>query len=135
MVLMRPRQQLYQISMARLLLLVLLLQLFSPLLHAFTTEPEPDGFFTVLCTMQGYQIVWVETEATTESEPLKAPIECPYCLFNLTASGDDDTAISAEVTLIEPLDLLYRASVPVEQGHYYNALLKSLPIRAPPLSI
>lgn len=110
---------------------MLLFQFLSPVAYALTTDSEPTGFFANLCTIQGNQVVWVEVNPDTQPAPVKAPIECPYCLFNSTASDDDSDAFSTGL-LVAHIDLQHLLSAPTQCERYPNAPLHAYSSRAPP---
>ncbi|MBT3309860.1 MAG: DUF2946 family protein [Gammaproteobacteria bacterium] len=125
------KNRFYQLQSARVVLWVLLLQLISPAVYALVSEPEPNGYLTTYCSVQGTQMVWVEFEEE-QSGSFVADIECPYCLLNLF-SADSMAATSAQ--LLHRLEATHVVDLPSQESIHSSNYLQLLPIRAPPHAV
>lgn len=123
--------KMYPLRSVQALLWVLLFQFLSPALYALTTDPEPNGYLATLCTIEGYQKVWIDLDGEPDGSD-SVHFECPSCLFNLISSDIAGTTL-------QPL-LAYNASkysyFSTDQQHPLGqSLLNSLHIRAPPITV
>ena len=114
----------------RFVLALMLLQLFSPVAFSLTGSAEKTGHFSVVCTTQGYQTVWIESNSTKQPLELFSSAHCPYCLLNEETDNADLYALSAAVTLaVQAVELSVLADSNTQLTDIY---LNLFPIRAPP---
>lgn len=114
----------------RFVLVLMLLQLLSPAAFSLTGSVEKTGHFSVVCTTQGYQTVWIDTTSSKQPLELLNTAHCPYCLLNEEANNADLHTSSAFATLaIQPVELYVWADANIQPSGIYANLF---PIRAPP---
>ena len=112
----------------RMMVLVMLFQLFSPVAFALISDSKETGRFATLCTLQGYKQVWMES-AAEQKDVETTELSCPYCLLNIGALD----AINSNTKY--PFDFSNDFSndfLVVQNKAQSKVLLSSLSIRAPP---
>ena len=114
----------------RFVLALMLLQLFSPVAFSLTGSAEKSGHFSVVCTTQGYQTVWIETPSNNQPAELLSSAHCPYCLLNEETDNADLYVLSAAATLtVQDVEVSILADSNAQPSDSY---LNLFPIRAPP---
>jgi hypothetical protein len=112
----------------RIMILVMLFQLLSPAVSALISDPEQGGQFSIVCTVQGYQKVWIASENKQEHSD---SINCPVCLLtqgSLDVINSDATYISGVINshVTHVLTIQHAAQAKVWSS--------SFAIRAPPFA-
>ena len=111
----------------RMTILVMLFQLLSPAVSALMAEPQKSGSFSTICTIQGYQQVWIETGG----QPLHAKTSnCPVCLLNL---GSIDTINPRSEYRINMKNESVIHLLTIQSHTRLSNLFQAFAIRAPPL--
>ena len=113
----------------RVVLMLMLLQIFSPVAFSLTPEASSGGYFANVCTTQGYQKLWIDTGEDNNPVNL-ASTHCPYCLS--AELNNLDVNVSTGFVLPIANHALSNFSsqqlfVALESSH------RSLSIRAPPV--
>ncbi len=111
----------------RMMVLVMLFQLFSPAVFALTSESKENGYFSILCTTQGYKQVWIALNDEKDAE--HTVFSCPYCSFSLNIL---DVINSNTGYYLDFVDGFTDDFLITQNKSQSEVLLKSLPIRAPP---
>ncbi len=111
----------------RIVILVMLFQLFSSTVFALILQPDSKGYFSTVCTIQGYKQIWIETEEKDSIDSIVA--SCPYCLFNAV---DFDTIETDTKFYLDYKDSSIASFSSVTNTTLFKAELELFPIRAPP---
>ncbi len=111
----------------RIVILVMLFQLFSSTVFALILQPDSKGYFPTVCTIQGYKQIWIETEEKDSIDSIVT--SCPYCLFNAV---DFDTIEADTKFYLDYKDSSIASFSSVTNTTLFKAELELLSIRAPP---
>ncbi len=117
-----------RLNTIRIVILVMLFQLFSPTVFALKADPEQDGYFTKICTIKGVKQVLVYADNKQDSANIEA-LNCPYCLLNIATLDTIDSNKNYVINFVN--DRLYDLLI-VQDDIQSNILFKSFAIRAPP---
>ncbi len=111
----------------RMTILVMLFQFLSPAVLALMTESQKNGSFATICTIQGYQKVWIEAD----DEPAHSKtLTCPVCLLSL---GSLDTINPSNEYAINMKNEAVIHLLTIQSHARSNNLFQAFVIRAPPL--
>lgn len=122
--LMMGNKSLYAIRMT---ILVMLFQLLSPAASALIAEPQENGKFAIVCTLQGYQQVWIEAD---NPQKHTNPLNCPICLFALSSLDAISPNTERAITRVSE-GVIY--TLAIQKNTQLSNLFQSFAIRAPPL--
>jgi len=111
----------------RLIILVMLFQLFSPSISALVTATDKGGDFLTLCTIQGYQQVLVDKDTGQDDTSAS---NCIYCLLTL---GTLDVFNLNKSFAFSILETEQQVALISHRSLWLNNFFDTLPIRAPPL--
>jgi len=112
-----------------IVILAMLFQVFAPTVFALTSETQQTGKFFTVCTMQGYQQVWVDLEDEQHDTNLVGS-ECLYCSLNISTLD----AINLDITYyFNFLDEYAPSFTTLQNNIQSKTLFRFLAIRAPPL--
>lgn len=129
---MKLAQQTNQVSWqrtARAVLMLMLLQIFSPVAFSLTSEASSGGYFANICTTQGYQKLWID--AGEDNQPVNlSSTHCPYCLSAELNNLDVNVGTGFVLPVVNHTLSNFSSQqlfVALESGY------QSLSIRAPPV--
>lgn len=111
-----------------MVLLVLLFQLFTPSISIAVAKTSDDGYFSQVCTLQGFKQIWIQADNHPSQDSLVVS-DCPYCL--LSAFEFDATEQTTQLFSISGNKLLENTK-DIQSSIQTNAKLKIFAIRAPP---
>ena len=111
----------------RMTILVMLFQLLSPAASALIAEPQKNGKLAIVCTLQGYQKVWIETD---NPQKHSNALTCPVCVLAL--SSLDAISPNTERTM-NRVDEAVIYTLAIQKNTQLSNLFQSFVIRAPPL--
>ncbi|MBT3276604.1 hypothetical protein [uncultured Candidatus Thioglobus sp.] len=111
----------------RMTILVMLFQLLSPAASAFISDSKQNGHYSIICTTQGYQQVWIAQDNKQERSDTSS---CPVCLLTL---GALDVISSNTEQLVSLTSGGVTHILTIQDNTQLNNLSKSFAIRAPPL--
>lgn len=122
--LMMGNKSLYAIRMT---ILVMLFQLLSPAASALIAGSQENGKFAVVCTIQGYQQVWIEADNPPQHADT---LNCPICLLALSSL---DVISPNTESAINRVDEGVIDTSAIQKNTQLSNLFQSFAIRAPPL--
>ncbi|MDC0388585.1 hypothetical protein OAM53_00910 [Candidatus Thioglobus sp.] len=121
--LMMGNKSLYAIHMT---ILVMLFQLLSPAASALISESQGNGKFAVVCTIQGYQQVWIGDDNTPQHADNS---NCPICLLALSSL---DVISPNTESVNKRFDEGVIDTSAIQKNTQLSDLFQSFAIRAPP---
>ncbi|WPE16923.1 hypothetical protein [Candidatus Thioglobus autotrophicus] len=122
--LMMGNKSLYAIRMT---ILVMLFQLLSPAASALIAESQKNGKFAVVCTIQGYQQVWIEAN---NPQKHSNTLNCPICLLALSSLDVISPDTGRAINRVDE-GVIYTSAI--QKNTQLSNLSQSFAIRAPPL--
>ncbi len=117
-----------KLFLARVVLLVLLFQLFTPSISVAVTKTNNDGYFSQVCTLQGFKQIWIQADNQDNQGSLIVS-DCPYCLLSIF---EVDAIEQTTQFFSIPVNKVFENTKVVQSSIHRDAKLKIFAIRAPP---